>query len=250
MKVLIIEDELPAVQKLKSYLAKYSESITILETLGSVEASVEWLRSSYPQPDLMFVDVQLTDGLSFEIFSQISNPVPIIFTTAFDEFAIDAFRLHSIDYLLKPITFTELSRALKKYEQMTNWSEKDFRGAMSALEKQSYKDRFMVKNGQHIQSVKTAEVALFYADGRTVYLVKNDGRKFIIDFKLEDLDHLLDPKLFFRVNRTYLLSINSVDDVVVYTNSRLKISTAALQNEEIVVSREKVSGFKNWLEGI
>ncbi|MEQ8470287.1 MAG: LytTR family DNA-binding domain-containing protein [Marinoscillum sp.] len=251
MKVLIIEDEKPAVEKLKNYLGKYSSSIVVMETLSSVSTTVHWLRATKELPDLMFVDVQLTDGLSFEIFNQVDISLPIIFTTAFDEFAIDAFRLHSIDYLLKPITFTDLSRALKKFEQMKGWSDTGkISGVLKEIGQNLYKDRFMVKHGQHIQTVKTEEVALFYADGRVVYLVKPDAKKYIVDFKMEDLESLLDPKLFFRVNRTYLLNINAVEDVMVYTNSRLKVKTAALSQEEIVVSREKVSDFKNWLEGI
>ncbi|MEQ8240797.1 MAG: LytTR family DNA-binding domain-containing protein [Cyclobacteriaceae bacterium] len=251
MKVLIIEDELPAIEKLKNYLSKFSETITVLDTLTSVRATVDWLRVTKELPDLLFMDVQLTDGLSFEIFNKVDITLPIIFTTAFDEFAIDAFRLHSIDYLLKPIKFTDLSRAMQKYSDLKNWSGAEKPAEIyRELTQQVYKDRFMVKHGQHIQTIKTEEVSLFYADGRIVYLVQTDGRKYIIDYRMEELQNLLNPKDFFRVNRTYLIHINEVKDVSVFSNSRLKVATKVKFGEDIVVSREKVFNFKNWLEGL
>jgi len=251
MKVLIIEDELPAVEKLKNYLSKFSESITVIDTLNSVQSTVNWLRTAKEMPDLLFMDVQLTDGLSFEIFNKVDISLPIIFTTAFDEFAIDAFRLHSIDYLLKPIKFTDLSRAMQKYNDLKNWTGAEKSEEIyQELAQQVYKDRFMVKHGQHIQTIKTEEVALFYADGRIVYLVQTDGRKYIIDYRMEELQKLLNPRIFFRVNRTYLVNINEVKDVAVFSNSRLKVATYVNFAEDIVVSREKVHSFKNWLEGL
>ncbi|WP_421874285.1 LytR/AlgR family response regulator transcription factor [Marinoscillum sp.] len=250
MKVLIIEDEQPAIDKLVRYLEKYDAEIEVVEKLRSVQSAIDWFRQADQLPDLLFVDIQLSDGISFEIFSQVNVQLPIIFTTAFDEFALDAFRHHSIDYLLKPITFTDLSRSLRKFVDMKQWTNSpNVSGAIKELARPTYKDRFMVRHGQHIQTVPTGEVDLFFADGRTVYLLTSDNRKYIIDYRLEDLEQLLDPKDFFRVNRTYLVNIDAVRDVTVFTNSRLKIQTCANLEKEIIVSREKVAYFKNWLEG-
>ena len=250
MKVLIVEDEQPAIEKLERYLLKYDPTIEILDRLKSVSDSVTWFKEHSEWPDLLFLDIQLADGLSFEIFNQVDVRLPIIFTTAFDESALDAFKHHSIDYLLKPVTFTELSRSLKKFLDMKQWSDApNVSGVIQQIAKPSYKDRFMVKQGQHIHTLETSQIQLFYADGRTVYLVANEGKKYIIDYKMEDLDQLLDPKAFFRVNRTFLVNITAVADVLVYSNSRLKIQTSASIDKEIIVSREKVSDFKRWLEG-
>ncbi len=250
MKVLLIEDEQPAIEKLERYLLKYDPDIEIMDRLKSVSDSVAWFQSNQEWPDLLFLDIQLSDGLSFEIFSQVNVRLPIIFTTAFDEYALDAFKHHSIDYLLKPVTFTELSRSLKKFQDMKQWSDApNVSGVIQQIANPSYKDRFMVKQGQHIQTLEINQIQLFYADGRTVYLMNNEGKKYIIDYKLEDLEQLLDLKQFFRVNRTFLLRIASVKDVLVYSNSRLKIQTDTDLDKEIIVSREKVADFKKWLEG-
>ena len=250
MKVLIIEDEEPAVEKLERYLNKYDSSIEVLDRLTSVHDSVAWFRNHEDWPDLLFLDIQLSDGISFEIFYHVEVRLPIIFTTAFDEFALDAFKHHSIDYLLKPITFTDLSRSLKKFIDIKQWSDApNVTSVIQQITKPVYKDRFMIKQGQHIQTIEANMVGLFYADGRTVYLVNNDGKKYIIDYKLEELESLLNPKNFLRVNRTFIINIRVIDDVIVYTNSRLKIQSTVSVDKEIIVSREKVSEFKAWLEG-
>ncbi len=250
MKVIIIEDEQPAVEKLERYLLKYDPEMEIMARLKNVAESVAWFATHQHWPDLLFVDIQLSDGLSFEIFNQVAIHLPIIFTTAFDEYALDAFRHHSIDYLLKPVTFTELSRSLKKFEDMKQWSDApNVSGVIHQMASSSFKDRFMVKQGQRIMTIATGEVHLFYAEGRTVYLVSQEGKKFIIDYKLEDLEQLLNPSLFFRVNRTYLINITAVEDILVYSNSRLKVQAKVPLDKEIIVSREKVPDFKKWLEG-
>jgi DNA-binding LytR/AlgR family response regulator len=201
------------------------------------------------------MDIQLTDGLSFQIFQQADVQKPVIFTTAFNEFALDAFKVNSIDYLLKPITFTDLSASLKKYSSFRDqfqWKKEDqehLRKTFIALETKSYKTRFMVKLGEHIRSVTTDQISFFYADGREVYLVTSQNKKFIIDYTLESLENVLDPKLFFRLNRTFILNINGIKDVLVYSNSRLKIILTQDFEKEIIVSREKVSEFKEWFDG-
>lgn len=254
MKVLIIEDEVPAAEKLQRYLSKYDTSIEVAGVLNSVRAAVEWLQVNQAQIDLIFMDIQLIDGLSFQIFQQVEVRKPVIFTTAFNEFALDAFKVNSIDYLLKPITFTDLSGSLKKFQSLKeqfNWTPEQnvrIQQAFSTPQK-DYKNRFMVKLGEHIRSITSDNIVVFYADGRDVFLVTNQLRKFIIDYTLESLDEILDPKLFFRLNRTFIVNINAIKDVIVYSNSRLKIILNVEFDKEIIVSREKVGEFKEWFDG-
>jgi two-component system LytT family response regulator len=253
MKVLIVEDELPAAEKLERYLLKYDPSSKVIATVDSVAKSVEWLAVNQDTIDLIFMDIQLLDGLSFQIFQKVNVKKPVIFTTAFNEFALDAFKVNSIDYLLKPITFTDLSASLKKLESlreqlMPEQSER-IQQAFSSLKTKEYKNRFMVKLGEHIRSITTDQIALFYADGRDVYLVTSQPRKFIVDYTLESLENILDPKIFFRLNRAFILNINSIKDVLVYSNSRLKITLVQEFDKEIIVSREKVGEFKEWFDG-
>ncbi|AYB32149.1 LytR/AlgR family response regulator transcription factor [Chryseolinea soli] len=256
MKVLIIEDEIPAAEKLERYLLKYDASTTVAAILDTVESAVAWLRDHQSEVDLIFMDIQLKDGLSFQIFQQVPVKKPVIFTTAFNEFALDAFKVSSIDYLLKPITFTDLSAALKKLESLREQlhQPKDQPERMQALvanlKTKEYKTRFMVKLGEHIRSITTDQIGLFYADGRDVYLVTTQNRKFIIDYTLESLEDILDPKVFFRLNRTFILNINAIKDVLVYSNSRLKITLVQEFDKEIIVSREKVGDFKEWFDGL
>ncbi len=251
MKVAILEDEPLAAEKLERYLRKYSESIEIIGRFDSLETAKPWISEHQNEVDLFFMDVQLTDGLSFEIFTEIQVKKPVIFTTAFDEFALDAFRVNSIDYLLKPITFTDLSRALQKLRSM---KEQLSGGNITApvvaqLQKKTYKDRFLVSLGNHIHSITAGEIVAFYADGRDAYLKSSAGRTYIIEYKIESLQDLLDPRQFFRVNRGVIVNINAISDVVVYSNRRLKLTLISKLDKEVIVSREKVSQFKQWFEG-
>jgi DNA-binding LytR/AlgR family response regulator len=252
LKVLIIEDEAPASEKLERYLMKYSENISVVAKLISVEESANWLNSRQSEVDLIFMDIQLTDGLSFSIFQKVKVEKPVIFITAFNEYALDAFKVNSIDYLLKPVTYTDLAASLSKLENLKaqlNWTPAKVEAVKEALGSsgKSYKNRFMVKLGDHIKSAD--QICFFFADGRDVYLVTNQLRKFIIDFTLEALDDILDPAIFFRINRSYIVNINAVQDVIVYSNSRLKISPTIKWEAEMIVSREKVGEFKEWFDG-
>ncbi len=251
MNVLIIEDETPAAEKIARYLQKYDSGIRILATLQSVEDSVSWLQSNTQPLDLILSDIQLTDGLSFEIFQKVDVSTPVIFTTAYDEYALDAFKMNSVGYLLKPVTFLDLSNAIRKIDSLKaglNTSNVVSKVAEDVQTK-SYKKRFLVKVGEHINSVKSSDISLFFADGRTVYLVNTDGKKFIVDFKMENLEELLNPKEFFRANRSFILNINGIRDVLVYSNSRLKITLHLPFEKDIIVSRERVGEFKNWFDG-
>lgn len=255
LNVLIIEDETPAAEKLERYLLKYSSTIKVVHRTDSVRESVAWLRDHQHEIDLIFMDIQLKDGLSFSIFQEVKIEKPIIFITAYNEFALDAFKVNSIDYLLKPITFTDLSASLKKMESLSTqlrWDDekgKNLAKNLSNAELKHYKNRFMVKLGEHIRSITSDEIAFFFADGRDVYLVTTLARKFIIDYTLESLYEILDPKIYYRVNRSYILNISSIQDVIVYSNSRLKITPQVKWEREIIVSREKVNDFKQWFDG-
>jgi DNA-binding LytR/AlgR family response regulator len=255
MNVLIIEDEVPAAEKLERYLHKYDPTIQIVGVLTSVQDSVEYLQSKQQTIDLIFMDIQLTDGLSFQVFQQVQVVKPVIFITAFNEFALDAFKVNSIDYLLKPITFTDLSASLKKLETLRDqlqWDKEKadrVQQAFSNIKTKDYKSRFMVKLGDHIRSITADQIVMFFAEGRDVTLVTAQGRKFIIDYTLETLEDLLNPHSFYRINRTYILNINSIKDVIVYSNSRLKIALTQDFDKEIIVSREKVGSFKEWFDG-
>ncbi len=255
LNVLIIEDETPAAEKLERYLVKYSNAITVIHKIDSVKESVAWLKDHQQEIDLIFMDIQLKDGLSFSVFQEVKIEKPIIFITAYNEFALDAFKVNSIDYLLKPITFTDLSISLRKMESLSTqlrWNDdksKNLIANISNGELKNYKNRFMVKLGEHIRSITSDEIAFFFADGRDVYLVTTQGRKFIIDYTLEGLYEILDPTIFYRVNRSYILNISSIQDVIVYSNSRLKITPQIKWEREIIVSREKVNDFKQWFDG-
>ncbi|CAN5512564.1 LytTR family DNA-binding domain-containing protein [soil metagenome] len=255
LNVLIVEDETPAVEKLERYLQKYSTGIQVKGICDSVASTAEWLQQNQPAIDLIFMDIQLKDGLSFEIFQKVSVKKPVIFITAYNEYALEAFKVNSIDYLLKPVTFSDLSASLQKLENlrdqlvMNDTKLEKLKSLATDSVAKSYKTRFMVKVGDHIRSITTDQVVLFYADGRDVYLVTQQLRKFIIDFTLESLEEVLTPNSFYRVNRTYILNIQFIQDVVMYSNSRLKIATNPVWDKEIIVSREKVNEFKYWFDG-
>jgi len=254
LRVLIVEDETPAAEKLERYLSRYSAGIKVVDKLDSIHTASEWLQSRQEDIDLIFMDIQLKDGLSFQVFTNVKVVKPVIFITAYNEYALDAFRVNGIDYLLKPVTFTDLSESLRKLESLgeqLRWSEAKSGNVVAAFQEpaRAYKNRFMVKLGDHIRSITSDQISFFFADGRDVYLVTNQLRKFIIDYTLESLDEILDPKVFFRSNRSYILNITAIQDVIVYSNSRLKITPNVKWEPEIIVSREKVTEFKAWFDG-
>ncbi len=252
MKIVIIEDEKPAADKLQRLLKLSVENSEILVVLPSIQKAVKWFGQG-EEYDLVFMDIQLADGLCFEIFKKVTIQKPVIFTTAYNEYAIEAFKVNSIDYLLKPITAEKVESSLNKLEtlrqnlpspQQPNQLEQ-INQMLASLQK-NYKSRFMVKLGEHIRSVAVEKIAYFLAEDRHVSLFTLQGRRFLIDYKMEELENMLDPKLFFRVNRSFTVGINSIQDVLVYSNSRLKVSTEPVSEKEIIVSREKVAAFKDW----
>lgn len=254
MNVAIIEDEAPAAEKLERYLKRYDESINVITHQHSVKGSIEWFQQNLDKVDLVFMDIQLSDGLSFSIFDEVEITKPIIFTTAFDEYALKAFEVNSIAYLLKPITLPDITSAMEKLKLLQKEKAEspmnDFKEMLLAIKTQkNYKSRFMVKIGGHIRSITVEQILFFNAEGRNAYITTDQGRRLIIDYKLEELENLLDPQKFFRVNRTYILNIDSITEVLVHSNSRLKVITKVEAEKEIIVSREKVVTFKQWFDG-
>ncbi|TVP42990.1 MAG: DNA-binding response regulator [Mongoliibacter sp.] len=250
MKILIIEDEGPAFRRLENLILEQMPEAKIVGNPDAVESAIDWFKKN-PHPDLIFCDIQLADGLSFEIFEKVAVQCPIIFTTAFDQYAIKAFKLNSVDYLLKPIDPKELRAAINKYRQMKIGMQVDISELKSLLQKENkeYKSRFMVKFGEKIQSVQTSETAFFFSEEKVTFLQTRSGRKYILDYTLDQLESMLDPKQFFRLNRKYIASFESITEIHTYSNSRLKIKLSDCGDNDILVSREKVGALKEWLDG-
>ena len=251
MNAIIIEDEKPAARRLNRLLAELDVEVSTM--LHSVDESIEWFQNN-PHPDLIFLDIQLSDGLSFEIFDMVEVKSAIIFTTAFDEYALQAFKLNSIDYLLKPIDDEDLERAVKKYNELKTETQKisvDFNDIKKLLVnplEREYKKRFTVKVGQHLKIVNADDVECFYSENKGTYAATSEGRNYLLDTTLEQLETELSPETFFRVSRKFYVNLNHINDIVSYTNSRLQIKMKRFNEQEIVVSRERVRDFKLWLE--
>jgi len=252
MKVLIIEDEPQAAERLISLVQNLQTDIEISDSLDSVKRAVEWL-SKNQAVDLIFMDIQLADGLSFEIFEKVEVTAPVIFTTAYNEYALKAFKVNSIDYILKPIDKSELEAAFKKYQTLTiqrSAPDKMIESigyAMQMLTKK-YKERFVIKVGEHLKSVEVSEILFFFSLEKTTFAQTKDGRKHILDFTLDQLDGLVDPARYFRINRKYIVSIDSMQDMISYTNSRLKLVLKTSDDSDVIVARERVQEFKEWLD--
>lgn len=251
MSVIIIEDEKPAARRLSRLLAELSVEVSVM--LHSVEEAINWFQNN-EHPDLIFLDIQLSDGLSFEIFDVVEVRSAIIFTTAYDEYALQAFKLNSIDYLLKPIDDEELEIAVKKYRALKPAPQKlalDFEDIKKLLVnplEREYKKRFTVRVGQHLKIINADDVECFYSENKGTYAATSEGRNYLLDTILENLEEELDPKIFFRVSRKFCININHINDIISYTNSRLQIKLNRFNEHEIIVSREKVRCFKLWLE--
>lgn len=250
LRTIIIEDEKPSARRLQRMLSEIG--IEAEAMLHSVKESIEWFKSN-DAPDLILLDIQLSDGLSFEIFEQIEVRSAIIFTTAYDEYALKAFKLNSIDYLLKPIDDDELKTAIDKFEE-NQPKEHNLMVDISQIKKllvnpldRNYKKRFTIKIGQHLRVVETDSVECFYSENKATYLYSNDKKNYLLDETLEQLEELLDPVKFFRVSRKFIINIDAIADIISYTNSRLQIKLKNYSEQEIIVSREKVKSFKNWL---
>ncbi len=251
MNVLIIEDEKPSARRLQRMLASIQVQAEVM--LHSVEESITWFKNN-EHPDLIFLDIQLSDGLSFEIFETIDIKSAVIFTTAYDEYALQAFKLNSIDYLLKPIDADELEKAVKKYQDRVPKQQAvtiDFNDIKKLLVNpidREYKKRFSVKVGQHLKLINIEDIECFYSENKGTYVYTTEGRSYLLDTTLELLENELEPQMFFRVNRKFFVNINAIKDMVSYTNSRVQIKLNSYNDDEVIVARERVKDFKAWLE--
>ena len=252
MNILIIEDEQLATERLHILLKQYDPSINIVDCLESVEETVNWLQKK-THPDLFLMDIHLSDGHCFDIFKKATTQKPIIFTTAYENYAIDAFQLFSIDYILKPVSSEALAAAINKYKNLSaSFAPADYSVMLEQVKDSfstRYKNRFLAKVGQRLFFVMANEVAYFYADNKIVYLVDREGNRFILNTTLEKLELLLDPQQFFRINRKIIVHAEVIEQVKPAANNRLKITLKGIQTpDDITISREKIADFKVWAD--
>ncbi|MGC4234920.1 MAG: LytTR family DNA-binding domain-containing protein [Niabella sp.] len=252
MKVLIIEDEQLGAEKLSRLLASIDASIEIAGNTRSIKSSVEWLLQ-HPHPDIILMDIELTDGQSFEIFNHVTIKSMVIFTTSYDEYALQAFKVNSVDYLLKPIKREELKNALDKYQQ---WQQKfasaslSIENLISELKQQqakAWRSRFLVKQGQKLVSVEAQDIAYFYADGRLSYFMCWNRQKYVLDYTIEELGQMLNPEQFYRANRAFIIHIKAIAQIHNYFNGKLKLELQPHTDKEVLISREKATDFKEWM---
>jgi two-component system, LytTR family, response regulator LytT len=258
MNILIIEDEELAVKKLQKTLAAVDDTAIVVGTADSIKTAVDWLRDN-PQPDLILMDIELADGQSFEIFNLVEVKSPVIFTTSYDEYALKAFKVNSIDYLLKPVQQEELTVALNKYKQLKGaYVTKELpadgfnldnlvKELQQKLQPKEYRKRFLVKQGQKLVSVDIDEIAYFFSDGRLNFFKTTDNRKFVLDYTMDELEEMLNPLTYFRISRSFYVSISSVDKIDDYFGNRLILGLKPTVDKEALVSREKVTDFKKWM---
>ncbi len=247
MRILIVEDEQPAARQLAKMVLACRPSAQIVETLDSVESAVRWL-PTFPVPDLIFMDIQIADGLSFDIFKQVKVASPVVFTTAFDQYAIQAFKVNAIDYLLKPIDPDELATALDKAERQQH-SAPDYENLVNLFKTAVYKERFLVKTGQQLNFLTVTDIAFFRSSDGLTQAYTFQGKKYFVEHTLEELERLLDPNVFFRISRSVTIGLKAIKTIHPHLNGRLKVETQPAAGEDILVSRERAGDFKTWLGG-
>jgi DNA-binding LytR/AlgR family response regulator len=246
MKVVIVEDERLASKRLESLLKKAEPGIEIMQILESVEDAINWF-SQNTKPDLIFMDIQLDDGISFEIFDAVKIEAPVIFTTAYNEYAIRAFKVNSVDYLLKPIEEEALANAIQKFKKLfaeTGDFETKIAKVIGQISTQ-YKSRFFIKVGIKFKSIPVDNICSFFVEERNTFLSTNEGKNYDLDYSLDQLQKIVDPNLFFRINRNYLVNINCIDEIISYSTNRLKLKMGKIEQ---IVSRDKVTDFKRWMD--
>ena len=249
-KILIIEDEQPAAKRLRRLLQDLEKPLEVLAVIDSVEDAVAWLKT-HGEPDLTFFDIQLADGQSFSIFEQVEVKCPVIFTTAYDQYAIKAFQVNSIDYLLKPIEPEALQRAWQKFESLHAPAPVAISEMVTAFQQlnqqKNYRERFLIKKGETFKYITIDEVAYFFSDGGLTFLMDQKGSRYVVDDKLDILETIVDPRYFFRVNRKFIIRESSIKKISAYFNSRLILEILPSPKEDIIVARERVGDFKQWL---
>ncbi|MDN3656897.1 LytTR family DNA-binding domain-containing protein [Ferruginibacter paludis] len=250
MKILIVEDEDLAVKKLQKTLAAVDAGADVVGVTDSIKNTVDWLTTN-PQPDLILMDIELADGQSFEVFNLTDVKSPVIFTTSYDEYALKAFKVNSVDYLLKPIQKEELEAALNKFKKIKGTPDINIDSLVKELQQKlqpkEYRKRFLVKYGQKLVSVEIDEIAYFYSDGRLNFFKTNDNKKFVVDYTMDELEDMLDAEKYFRISRSFYVSINSIDKIDDYFGNRLILGLKPAVDKEALVSREKVTEFKKWM---
>jgi DNA-binding LytR/AlgR family response regulator len=248
MKILILEDESRAANHLERLLAKIAPNMQIISRLESVRDGVKYLQNN-PGPDLIFSDIQLADGLSFEIYNRVTVHCPIIFTTAYDHYALEAFQTNGIDYLLKPIEEERLKQAIEKTKHFSSalLLEKILSIGNPVSEK-AFKSRFMVKVGDKIKSIPVEDIMIFYSQEKASFIRTSTGHMYCIDYALDQLEPMLDPRVYFRINRGYIVHIDACSNILAWTNSRLRLKLEGIDDSDIIVARERVQDFKNWLD--
>jgi len=248
MKIIILEDESRAANLLERLLAKVAPNMQVIAKLESVRDGLKYLQNN-PEPDLIFSDIQLADGLSFEIYNQISVRCPIIFTTAYDHYAIEAFETNGIDYLLKPIEEERLNKAIEKARQFSpGLAIEKILAITNPASGKNFKSRFMVRVGDKIKSIPIEEIMAFYSQDKATFIHTTGSRTYCIDYALDQLEPMLDPDVYFRINRKYIVSIDACTNILAWTSSRLRLKIEGIDDNEIIVARERVQEFKNWLD--
>ena len=252
MKILIVEDEELAVKKIRKTLAGVEPDAEVVAVTDSILSTVNWLEENQA-PDLILMDIELSDGQSFEIFNQTTIKSPVIFTTSYDEYALKAFKVNSIDYILKPVDRDELAGALKKWSMLgkNDPGQKlllDNIGQAIQMLMKKYKTRFVIKVGEHLRTVEVSSIRYFYSQEKATFCSTDENRNFILDYTLEQLEEMTDPAEFYRINRKYLVRSGAIQDIISFTNSRLKLVLKGSQDNDIIVARERVQDFKQWLD--
>lgn len=258
MKVLIVEDEELAVKKIQKTLAAVDPDAEVVGVTDSILATVNWIEHN-EAPDLILMDIELSDGQSFEIFNRVTIKSPVIFTTSYDEYALKAFKVNSVDYLLKPIQKEDLAAALQKLDSLKGIYQQSadhkpdvnidslVRELQQKLQPKEYRKRFLVRHAQKLVSIDTDEIAYFFSDGRLNFFKTFDNKKFVVDYTMDELEEMLDPNRYFRISRSFYISINSVDQIHDYFGNRLLLQLKPAVDKESIVSREKVTEFKKWM---
>ena len=256
MKILIVEDEELAVKKFKKTIMAVDESAEVVAVTDSIKGTVDWLQNN-ATPDLILMDIELADGQSFEIFNLVHVKTPVIFTTSYDEYALKAFKVNSIDYLLKPIQKEELQAAIDKYKQTKSSATAEARPDVSIdnlikelqqkLQPKEYRKRFLVKQAQKLVSIDVNDIAYFYSDGRLNFFKTCDNKKYVVDYTMDELEDMLDPGRYFRTSRSFYVSVNCIDQIHDYFGNRLLLNLTPSVDKEVLVSREKVMDFKKWM---
>ena len=252
IKALIVEDEKPAAEHLVRLLHECDHEVTVLHMTDSVSQTVNWCRNN-PLPDLMFLDIQLADGLSFEIFNQLAIQCPVIFTTAFEEYAIRAFKINSVDYLLKPVGLDDLNFALGKFSKQAMQPASNILlgqkvEILMQMMTRQYKSRFVVHAGPRIHTIESSHIHYFYSLEKSTFLRTDTGKSYDVNYSLDQLEQQLDPKQFFRISRSHIVNIEAIQEMVSYSSSRLRLIVKGSDDENIIVSKRKINDFKVWLE--